>query len=360
MSEWEWTPTIDGLPKRNGDLSALATAGGAIACIAIGVITADRFWYVMGFMLAGLFVFGLMSTRQLQSLRASISGPTLTISDTKATNTIDLRQVERIEINRRSAQVGGSRWVLEASGGGPTVTHQMASVAQYWKLPDEQIDQLRTGIGHYHDWYRGSAAGAATQSPVDEDPATKATAVMHASSIPPKPAPPGARVSNDPFEWRAPRAANADRNQRRWLIGTLLVAAAIAVIAAVQNWGDTTGVILSVLVVPGIVLLLGLGAWYSYEPGKRFRLTVKDGVIQSWNGDKAVASIALAGAQRIVVDVSHTRNHSTNTTHSNNYLAVERTGSSERISLPSGFGIKLLPEQRLELENQLRRLAGLG
>ena len=141
-------------------------------------------------------------------------------------------------------------------------------------------------------------------------------------------------------------------------------AAALAAAGIVASWPDPLGVILSIVVLPGLVSLLGGGLWWAYTPVRRFRLTADQGVlsVHTGSGSKPPRQIALAGANRVVVDTttsSVATGTGSHTRHTMTYILVEHPDADdERIVLPSGPGSAMRSEERLLLESQLRRLAG--
>lgn len=343
MADWQWQLELTDEDARKSRLLAAATAAGAVACGVVFAITQDRYWIVVTLMLASICWFGRSATARLRSLRATVEGPLLSLVDRRETTTIDLRDVDRIEVRRRSSSTGSHRWVIEATGADTVELHHLPNLEMYLGLSEQAIEPLRSAVEHYHRWYQQDGLRQAPSA------ADTATAVMT----------PLTRSVTGGFEWRPPRRPNAERNQRRVLIFTLAAAAAIAALAIQQNWGDTTGIILSLVIIPPLVLLLGLGCWYAYTPGKRFRLTVSDGELQTWRGDKLVARHPLAGVTNIVVDVAHARNHSTNTNTSHPYVRLFTGPTFEQVALPTGLGLNLDAEARVALERELRRHAGL-
>ena len=363
MAEWQWQLELTDNDTRKSNQLAVALGVAAAVCIGIAVVTAARYWIVLAFMVATICFIGRQATTRLRTLQAHVDGPVLTLQDKRETTTIDLRNVETIELRERNSRTA-QRWVLEAAGDGVVTVHQLPVLEGYLALDEQSLLPLRSAIEHYHQWYRGQAPSAAPTSSAAEA-ATAVMAPVATESLYEPAVVAGASAGapvrpRDDFEWRPPLHPNAERNRRRVLISTLVIAAAIAAIAVQQNWGDLVGILLSVAVVPGIVLLLGLGCWYAYTPGQKFRLSTTAGQLQVWRGDTLKKTVPLAGATDLVVDVSHNRNHQTNTNSSHTYVRVVTASGSEQILLPSSLGVHITPEERVRLERALRLQASLG
>lgn len=346
MADWQWQLEIIGEDKQKSDRLAAAMAAGTLVCVAVAAMTAERYWIVVAFMVGSMLVLGRSSTRRLRSTHAVLDGPILTISDSRATTTIDLREMDRLEVRRRSAQTRNQKWAIEATGPGIVSVHELAGLEMYLNLSEDAIAPLRHGIDHYHRWYRTNAPTTPTSNTARTDGQVVTAVPMTASDT-------TGRVRDD-FEWRPPRTQHAERNQRRVLVATVLSAVVLGAIGVQQNWGDTTGMILAMVVLPPIVLLLGLGCWYAFTPAKRFRLLVTDGQLEAWRGSKQTSAIVTAGITDIVVDVAHSRNHATNTNHSQPYVEVHGHEGSERIALPVSLGMRLTHEERVDLEHRLK------
>lgn len=346
MADWQWQLELSDEDTTKSTRLALALGAGTAVCVALAVITTERYWFVMAFMLATMLVIGRLATARLRGVHATVDGPMLMVSDSRQTTTIDLRHVDRLEVRQRNASTRNLNWAVEATGPGVVEVHQLPGLEMYLNLSEDAIAALRTGIEHYHQWYRdhGDTTARAAET---------ATAVM--SPLEPLPT----RVHDD-FEWRPPLTAHADRNQRRVLVFTIGFAAVIAAIGVQQSWGDTTGMILALVVLPPLILLLGLGCWYAFTPAKKFRLVIADGMLEAWRGQKRTNQIPVNGITDVKVDVSHTRNHSTNTNQSIPYVLVQSHEGSERITLPVSLGMNLTAEERVSLEHAVKRRVGLA
>ena len=346
MADWQWQLELTAEDKQKSDRLAVALGAGTLICVVVAAVTSERYWFVMAFMLGSMLALGRSSTRRLRSAQAVLDGPMLTIRDSRATTAIDLRETDRLEVRQRSAQTRNQKWAVEATGPGNVTVHEFAGLEMYLNLSEHAIAPLRHGISHYHRWYRTTA----TTSPAAMQRAADADAVTEVQPF--EPVNPIRR--QDDFEWRPPRTEHADRNQRRVLVATVLAATALGAIGVQQSWGDTTGMILAVVVLPPLVLLLGLGCWYAFTPARRFRLSVNAGVLEAWRGSKRTNAIATLWITDIVVDVAHSRNHATDTNHSQPYVLVHGHDGSERIALPVSLGMRLNHEERVELEHRLK------
>ncbi len=356
MADWTWQPTIGDDIATKGLVLSVALGIGAVGCLAAAAFMDDvRFLLIVGLMLATLVWLGRSSTKQARTLQVTVDRGIATFADSRRTTTVDLRTLESIDVSSRGDYQAGRRWAIEAVGPGTAVEHRIANVEQYWSLDSAEMAELRRGLQHYHQWYRSNATPAAA-TPAAATPVAQAAASA-----------PTSHAQGDSFEWRIPRHPNADRNRKRVAIISILIAGALAAAGIVSAWPDPLGVILSIVVLPGIVGLLGGGLWWAYTPVRRFRLTAADGVlfVHPTFGSKPPREVQLAGATDVVVDTSTnlvatgTGSHTRQTT---TYIKIDPPdgGSSERIALPNGPGSAMNAEQRLLLESQLRRLAGIA
>lgn len=357
MADWTWAPHLDNDTTTKGTMLSIALGVSATGCVVAAVFVDNvRYLLVMGFMLASVAYFGRSATGQLRSLTVGVDAGVATIADKRSTTTIDLRQVDSIDVSSRGDFVGSRRWAIEAVGPQGAIEHRIRNIEQYWTLPEDQIDRLREGLQHYHSWYRANAAPPVAQP----DP------LAHQQVAGPQTAA-AAAVSGAPFEWQIPRHPNADRNRRWVALGSAGLAAVLAIAGIVSAWPDPVGILLSIVVLPGIIGLLGGGLWWSYGRVERFRLTVTDGVLSANGavGSNKPVAVPLRGATNVVVDTStsYVASGTGSTTRQTiTYIHVEQAKGQgpARITIPSGPGSVMNAEHRILLEAQLRQLAGLA
>ncbi len=370
---YEWRAPVDGALVTKERITVAALLGGGAAMAAWGVISAVigagadvRFLVVVGVMLLSLGAWAVRDSRRLRStvIRIDRMG-TLTVSDTKQQATIDLRTVSTLSVRRRSGRPQW-HWSIEAAHPGGAWHAELAGLATYWNLGDDEMAKLESELLGWLAWATGNAAVARAPGAASASPSASfaAGSITDAGSSRPPAAAIAVRgvVTSTPreFEWEPPEHPNKARNRRRLRIGVVGFAVLVALFAAISEAENGVTAVLFSMFVPVLILLIGFGVDRAYDLGRRFRIGVDANGLSIRRSSKPPIVVAAPTIATLQISLAHESTHDANIEASNWYLTVgTNDGETKRIPIPLSLGSSFARNDAIALEAELRRRLGV-
>lgn len=377
---YEWRAPIPPELAKKGRLTLLGTVGGGAASIAWGVAAAVagipgdvRLLTVMGVMLLTIGMLGRGHSGRLRStvIRVDRLG-TLTVSDAKRTDSIDLRTVSALAIRERSGRPQWL-WSIEAVHRAGAWHTELPALAGYWNLAKGDVAELEAELRRWLAWATGTMVPASSPAP---DPAANPDSTTPGSTAPGSTAPgstaPGGFDSAPipvngtvtstahVFEWQPPQHPNKARNRRRLRIGVVGFAVLIAVFAAVSEAENGVSAVIFSMFVPVLILVIGFGLDRAYDYGRRFRLGVDERGLWIRRSSKEPVVIARTDVATLTLRLSHDSTHDADVETTSWTLGVDRrTGDPVNTRLPLALGSSFSRNDAIALEAELRRRLGV-